>query len=1404
LRRVFGDAADQIVIANTKGFTGHAMGAGMEDVLAVKSLETGVVPPVANFKEVDPELGTLNLSKGGIYPVEYALRLGAGFGSQISMSLLHWVATKDCARPRPSALGYAYRITDIETWNGWLSEIAGHPKAEPEVVHRTLRVRDQGVLSRLAEETKKFEPVRAPELPERRLPAVEIAAGPIPLAAVPSKEKSQLSELPPHESVPLTPSTPVAENDPVKARVLTLVSEKTGYPVDMLDLDLDLEADLGVDTVKQAEVMATIREAYGIARDDRIKLRDFPTLAHVIRFVHERKPELVTAQSTPPPVAEPPFSGAKEEQESKVTPLILTPQPSESESDAVKERILGLMVEKTGYPRDMLDLDLDLEADLGVDTVKQAEMFAAIREIYNIPRDENRKLRDYPTLAHVIRFVYEKRPDLASATASPTLVEVLASPMPLPVEAPAPGLAPTVSTHDPIKKKVLEIVAEKTGYPEDMLDLDLDLEADLGVDTVKQAEMFAAVRSAYNIPRDESLKLRDFPTLTHVIKFAHDRAVVSVAPSAQKEQAEVRPNESGSLPTKQPDRPVLISMDAANRIPRRVPVPTLRPPLDFCKTTGANVGPNSRVVLMPDKGGVAEALTERLKTLGVEVLRLDPTSDAAALTQHLKDWVSAGRVDGVYWLPALDKEADLNKLDLAAWQSALRVRVKSLYDTMRTLHEHIAKANPFLVSATRLGGRHGYDEAGAFAPLGGAVVGFTKAYKRERMGSLVKAIDFETKRNADEIARLLIDEALRDTGAVEIGYTADQRWTIALQEQPAIDGQPGMILNEKSVFVITGAAGSIVSAITADLAAASGGTFYLLDLVPEPDPKNSDVKLFITDKESLKRELFERIQRRGERATPALVEKELAILERAQAAQAAIDAVHAAGGMPYYFSVNVTDAEAVARVIEQVRNKHGRIDVLLHAAGIERSHSLTDKNQQEFDLVFDIKSDGFFNLLHAIDDMPLGASVVFSSIAGRFGNGGQTDYSAANDLLCKITSNFRTSRPKTRGIAIDWTAWGGIGMATRGSIPKVMESAGIDMLAPEAGIPLIRRELTAGATRGEIVVAQRLGVLLQEFDKDGGLGNSAAEVLRNGSREIGPMAGKIASMTLYEGHSVETTLDPKAQPFLHDHQIEGTPVLPGVMGVEAFAEAALSALPGWHVQSIEDITFLAPFKFYRSIPRVVRIETQIHPHGDHLLAECQLIGERALANQADSKRVTHFTGRVMLAKTPAQVPSAKGLVERSGSTIEATDIYQVYFHGPAYQVLEKAWWNGKQIVGLLAEGLPPNHHPTELPTVMAPRLIELCFQTAGVWELGLQGRLALPQHVGRIMLFCPPDLTEGRLFAVVTPNVAEQTFEAEVLDDKGNCYLTLSGYQTVALPNFVDAERLTNLQAILSGEAVAA
>ncbi|HOF64539.1 MAG TPA: acyltransferase domain-containing protein, partial [Dermatophilaceae bacterium] len=116
LRGAFGADAGKIVIANTKGFTGHAMGAGIEDVVAIKALETGIVPPVPNYKEPDPDLGVLNLSTGGQYPIHYALRLAAGFGSQVAMTLTRWTPMPDGRRRAPGELGYAYRIIDQAAW----------------------------------------------------------------------------------------------------------------------------------------------------------------------------------------------------------------------------------------------------------------------------------------------------------------------------------------------------------------------------------------------------------------------------------------------------------------------------------------------------------------------------------------------------------------------------------------------------------------------------------------------------------------------------------------------------------------------------------------------------------------------------------------------------------------------------------------------------------------------------------------------------------------------------------------------------------------------------------------------------------------------------------------------------------------------------------------------------------------------------------------------------------------------------------------------------------------------------------------------------------------------------------------------------------------------------------------
>ena len=554
----------------------------------------------------------------------------------------------------------------------------------------------------------------------------------------------------------------------------------------------------------------------------------------------------------------------------------------------------------------------------------------------------------------------------------------------------------------------------------------------------------------------------------------------------------------------------------------------------------------------------------------------------------------------MYWLAALDDEGRLEEMDLAGWREALRRRVRNLYLTMRRLYER----SPFLVVATRLGGYHGYDAAGATCPLGGAVTGFAKAYRRERPDALVKAVDFPVSRKTSALADVLIDETLLDPGCVEVGHAAGRRWGVGLADRPFPSAdEAGEFLGPDPVFVVTGAAGSIVSAITADLAATWRGTFHLLDLTPEPNPADPDLRRYVEDRDGFKTEIAARLRQRGERPTPVLIERELARFERLQAALAAVRAVEDAGGTAHYHSVDLTDADAVEKVLAQIRDISGRVDVLLHAAGIEVSHALPDKEPREFDLVLAVKGDGLFNVLHAVGTMPLGTVVAFSSVAGRFGNVGQTDYSAANDLQCKLLSSFRRTRPDVRALAIDWTAWGSIGMATRGSIPKIMAAAGVDMLPAEAGVAWIRRELNTGIPDGEVVVAGALGAMAGEFHDTGGIDPASLPV-------DGPMLGEVDRASVHDGLVVRTTLDPAARPFLDHHRIDGTPVLPGVMGMEAFAEAARLLAPDWHVAAVENVDFRAPLKFYRDEPRTLTITALLRPDGDDLVAECRLSAER--------------------------------------------------------------------------------------------------------------------------------------------------------------------------------------------------
>jgi hypothetical protein len=94
----------------------------------------------------------------------------------------------------------------------------------------------------------------------------------------------------------------------------------------------------------------------------------------------------------------------------------------------------------------------------------------------------------------------------------------------------------------------------------------------------------------------------------------------------------------------------------------------------------------------------------------------------------------------------------------------------------------------------------------------------------------------------------------------------------------------------------------------------------------------------------------------------------------------------------------------------------------------------------------------------------------------------------------------------------------------------------------------------------------------------------------------------------------------------------------------------------------------------------------------------------------------------------------------------AADIYKVYFHGPAYQVIESAWRDKNRVVARFSENLPPNHEPENLPLLAAPRLTELCFQTASLIGLAEQSRLGLPGGLREMKILAQP---KGTVYAVV-------------------------------------------------------
>ncbi|WP_428054258.1 SDR family NAD(P)-dependent oxidoreductase [Candidatus Avelusimicrobium facis] len=1639
LKSTFGKDVSSVIVSNTKGFTGHSMGAGLEDAIAVRCLNTGLVPPIANFKEADPELQGITLSKGGHYNFKYALRLAAGFGSQIGMTLLEKMWT--VGEPR---------ITDAAKHEAWLKHISNQQNPVLEVDHNTLRVKDNykhGVKPSLVMEgaqafvdkvnmmASHAAPAAAPAVTSAPAPApaavtAPAAAQPAPVVAAPKaalpntdeasvtkdivalvaektgypedmldldldmeadlgidtvkqaelfaimrdkyqiarQEGVQLKDYPTIRSIikyamenagsetgaaSAAPVASVAQPAPAPAAVtpdpapapaaaqpapvaaapkaalpntdeasvtkdiLAIVAEKTGYPEDMLDLDLDMEADLGIDTVKQAELFAIMRDKYQIARQEGVQLKDYPTIRSIIKYAMENAgsetgaapaaPVASVAQPAPAPAvtsapAPAPVVAAPAAQPASVAAAPKAALPNTDEASVTKD-IVALVAEKTGYPEDMLDLDLDMEADLGIDTVKQAELFAIMRDKYQIARQEGVQLKDYPTIRSIIKYAMENAgtegaatvaaaPAAAQApaaqpapvatpaavvTPAPAPAPVAAAPAAQPAPAPAPAAAPKAQgalDEASVTKEIVAMVAEKTGYPEDMLDLDLDMEADLGIDTVKQAELFAAMREHYGIAQMEGIQLKDYPTIRHCINFALTYAgKPAAAPAAAQPAAAPAPAaDSSAAPAQtapaaqepaEPALPVIKVADVQEAVPtagkvgkpseemlttnptgqiehrvslaerperegyvgehcheKKLRNVTVVADAPLTERENRRLAKDRTVLIFADNSQLIKAYQEEFKELGVKT-HVFTTLKTRSKNTTIVNWESYEETEAalkeyaaedpniqgiVYLLGATVKKFDKK----ASPHNELTKYVMPLFIALRVFEKGLANrqdADTFFAVNVKIDGNFGYFTKDEFNPIVGALTGGTTCYRKdvyERTGAISKLMDFEPTATPDEMAQKTMDEVLHGDMRLMIGTRGGKRTTI-LSVPVRLDKSVKRFDLAGKTIIFTGSGRGIGAMLSQKIAAQYKSKIIVLDIIEIQEKTPLWASMNEAELAALKKQIWEELKAdTTHKATPVMLERAFGRVKDSITLYNNLQKLRDLGSEVEYYHCDVLNSSMVKEVCTKIKAKNGRVDGLIHFAGLERSKLIYDKDPAEYYRIFDVKATSFASFLANNIVRDDGFFAFASSIAGKYGNLGQSDYASANDYLAK--SAFSLTNQGYRAIAIAMSAYKNVGMGVRAGVETFLKSNGVDFVDPEDGMQIFLDEIVYGDVP-EIVLTGSLGrldwdhQLRFEMDEivpegahsapqggnDRGQGGAAPAAPAPAAAQPDPaqathFLGKVGTLAKNQALHAEKEFNLQSDPYLADHAIEGTPYVPGVMGIETFVETA-TALGGTVPQGLKDVHFYLPIKLLRNRPQAVRVIGKEENGDISMEIESDFINSKGV-KMGNTRR--HFTAHALqrgFVSTWNEVKDQIHLDVNAAPQITKEEIYKKYFHGPSFQVLGGILKADKDSSLAVYNTTPRPQWTDGAKTLLAnPMLIEAAFQCCGFRDMAIDNKMTLPDGIKELAVFkreVPPQklYLYGRFKGLTADG--KTLHDAYVFDEQGQVWVEIHGYQAI-------------------------
>jgi len=496
-----------------------------------------------------------------------------------------------------------------------------------------------------------------------------------------------------------------------------------------------------------------------------------------------------------------------------------------------------------------------------------------------------------------------------------------------------------------------------------------------------------------------------------------------------------------------------------------------------------------------------------------------------------------------------------------------------------------------------------------------------------------------------------------------------------------------------SHFLVSGGGKGITAANTIALAKVYQSRFTLVGrselLTDEPSWAEGH-----GDEAGLKQAALDHFQNTGQKLTPRELGRKVNRILSSREIHETLSELAEAGSEANYFQADITDQadlrEKLSSVIQDITG-------LVHGAGALADKYIEDKQEADFDLVYGVKVIGLRNLLEIIPPQQLDFLILFSSVAGFYGNAGQADYSISNEILNKLAHHLKQTLPDCQVLSIGWGPWDG-GMVT----------------------PQLRR-----------ILKRRNVPLISLADGTQALLNLVGNRQENPQYVIGnplPFPPRKVPPDLME-YRISRNLSLSGNPFLADHVIGGNAVLPTVCAVAWFINSCESLNPGYQVYSITDYRVFKGVVFDDQSPGNYLMELQELEKS----ADAMILRGKISSDLPDSNIRFHYQAQVELRKAIPERPRISSFNIEPDAPVDGKQLYdsKILFHGPRFQGIH-------QVLNISPAGLTTECRLPQFPTEemgqfpvnsFNPYLADIHLQSLLIWAHSQTGSIGLPLQI---------------------------------------------------------------------------